>query len=133
MPMDELYVREAAGTVQEVETRLHLAVADHAFSILGMFDLQDKMVSKGIEFPRACRVYEVCNPAKAKAVLDQDMRVSTALPCRISLYEDQGRLQLAAILPTRLIGLFEADGAEQTAIEVEVIIKAIIDDAAAGA
>jgi len=37
----------------------------------------------------------ICQPQQAKKVLDQNMRVSTALPCRPSIYEENGKAMLA--------------------------------------
>jgi uncharacterized protein (DUF302 family) len=49
------------------------------------------MAGKGVELARECLIFEVCQPRQAKKVLDQDMSLSTALPCRISLYEEGGK------------------------------------------
>ena len=55
-----------------------------------MHDLRAKMTEKGVEFTRECRIYEVCNPQQAKKVLEKNMEISTALPRRISVYEEGG-------------------------------------------
>jgi uncharacterized protein (DUF302 family) len=44
------------------------------------------MKKKGVEFNDDCWIYEVCNPVQAKEVLAANGAVSTALPCRISVY-----------------------------------------------
>jgi uncharacterized protein (DUF302 family) len=48
------------------------------------------MAKKGVEFAQNCLINEVCQPQQAKKVLDQDMSISTALPSRISIYEEGG-------------------------------------------
>jgi uncharacterized protein (DUF302 family) len=40
------------------------------------------MAKKGVEFAHECLIFEVCQPQQAKKVLEQNMSVSTALPCR---------------------------------------------------
>jgi len=40
------------------------------------------MAKKGVKFASECLIFEVCQPQQAKKVLDQNMSVSTALPCR---------------------------------------------------
>jgi uncharacterized protein (DUF302 family) len=75
-------------------------------------------------------VFEVCNPHQAKEVLSRAMEISTALPCRISVYEEGGRTVLATLKPTILLGLFDAPGAAPAAQEVEDTIVKIMDEAA---
>lgn len=65
-----------------------------------------------------------------RAVLESDMCISTALPCRISLYEEDGRAKLASILPSAMLGMFGAGQLDAVASEVEDAIKGIVDEAA---
>jgi uncharacterized protein (DUF302 family) len=54
-------------------------------------DLRSKLREKGIDFNRDCFIYEVCNPQRAKKVLEVNAEISTALPCRISIYPEGSR------------------------------------------
>ena len=47
------------------------------------------MAKKRVEFGRECLIFEVCQPQQAKKVLEENMSISTVLPCRISLYEER--------------------------------------------
>lgn len=87
------------------------------------------MAEKGVEFGKACRVYEVCNPVQAKRVLDSDMSIATALPCRIAVYEEKGRIKGATMLPTQMLALFSLPDLAPVAQDVEEHIKAMIDEA----
>ena len=69
---------ETAKAVQESSLK-------HKFGVLTTYDLKAKMNEKGVAFDQECRVLEVCNPAQAARVLKQNMNVSLALPCRISV------------------------------------------------
>ena len=103
----------------------------HKLGLLGMHDLKQKIESKGLPFPRECRVFEVCNPAWAQAVLTQAIEVSTALPCRIAVYVEGGRTTLATIKPTALLGMFQLPGANDVARTVESELTQIINEVAA--
>jgi len=46
---------------------------------------------------RECLIFEVCRPQQAKKVLEENMSISTMLPCRISLYEEGGKTILASL------------------------------------
>ncbi len=88
-----LYVKETRGSAKEVVERIEKAAVDNQFGVLGVHNLKEKMAAKGVDFRRECLVVEVCNPAKAKRVLEADMAISTALPCRISVYEEAGKVR----------------------------------------
>ncbi len=127
--MTALYIREAGGTVDDVGKRLEAAVKAHQFGVLGVVDLQAKMKEKGVEFANACRIYDVCNPQRAKQVLEKDMSISTALPCRITVYEDAGKVKVATLLPTQVLGMLTAMDIGIVAQEVERAIVAMVDEA----
>jgi uncharacterized protein (DUF302 family) len=106
-------------------------VAHHGFGVLGVHDLKAKMAEKGVPFARACRIFEVCNPHQAKRVLETNLQISTALPCRISVYEEGGKARLATIRPTALIGLYDTPELRSVAGEVEDALVKIMAEAAA--
>lgn len=60
------------------------------------------------------------------------MSVSTALPCRISIYEEGGKTILATLKPTTLLALFDTPQLKDVAQEVEDTIARIMTEAAAG-
>ena len=116
-------------TVPEVVAALQLAVPAHHFGIMQVHNLKETMTKKGVEFTRDCLVFEVCQPQQAKKVLEQDMSISTALPCRISVYEEDGKTILATLKPTTLLAMFNAPQLEGAAQEVEDAIVAIMKQA----
>jgi uncharacterized protein (DUF302 family) len=130
MKSDYLITRTTAAALDSVCQSLPEIAQRHRFGVLGMHNLKEKMASKGVAFGRECRVFEVCNPHQAKEVLSRAMEISTALPCRISVYEEGGRTVLATLKPTILLGLFDAPGAAPAAQEVEDTIVKIMDEAA---
>lgn len=124
-----LYEKEAEGTVEEVVARLEQAAAEHGFGVLGQHDLKQKMKAKGVDFAPECRVLEVCNPLKAKTVLEADLSIANALPCRIAIYERDGAVVVSTLRPTRLLALFDRPELEPVAEEVEQTMLAMIDQA----
>ena len=127
--MNMLYVKESRDTVEAVGKRLEDAVKAHKFGVIGVIDLKGKMAEKGVAFGNACKIYEVCNPARAKQVLEKDMSIATALPCRIAVYEEKNSVKVATMLPTETLRLFAIPDIAPVAQEVEREIKAMIDEA----
>lgn len=124
-----LYVREATRSMDGVARKLQEAAAANKFGVLAVHDLKQKMNDKGVEFERECRIFEVCNPKKAKAVLETDMSISNALPCRISVYEEGGKVKVSTLKPTAVLSLFGRPELEPVAREVEEAMVRIIDAA----
>ena len=98
-----LYVTETTKDVVTAARDLEAAVKRNKFGVLHVHDLQRTLKEKGVDFPNACRILEVCNPHRATQVLAADMSVNMALPCRISVYQEGGKTKIGMIRPTALL------------------------------
>lgn len=117
-------------TLEEIERSLLESAARHKFGIIAIHDLKQTLASKGVDLDQECRVYEVCNPQQAKKVLDASGAVSTALPCRVSVYGKPGHFALATLRPTQLMKGFDVPGVETVAEEVEQVLEEMMMEAA---
>ncbi|HEV2323230.1 MAG TPA: DUF302 domain-containing protein [Terracidiphilus sp.] len=124
------YSKHSSRSAAEVEARLRDAAARHKFGILGVQDLEQLLKSKGFELGRRCRIFDVCNPQAASKALTLEMRISTVLPCRISIFGDSEGCTLATVKPTDLLRSTGLSGVEQLAAEIEREIISIIEEAA---
>jgi uncharacterized protein (DUF302 family) len=120
-------------TVTDAVPALQAAVEANHFGVMHVHNLKETMAKKGVEFARECLIFEVCQPQQAKKVLDENMSVSTALPCRISIYTESGKTILAALKPTTLLALFNTPQLAGVAQEVENTMVKIMKEAANGA
>jgi len=124
-----IFQLRSGKTISEIDEALRESAARHKFGVIAVHDLQQTMNNKGVDLATACLVYEVCNPQKAKAVLEADGALSAALPCRISVYEAADGMHLATILPTALMKMFDSAALEPVAREVEEVVMAMMLDA----
>jgi len=124
-----VHIVESTKPLARLVADLESAIAQHKFGVLGVHDLKAKMAEKGVPFTRECRIFEVCNPHQAKRVLEANLEISTALPCRISVYEEGGTTRLATIRPTALISLYPNPELRGVAEEVEATLTKIMSDA----
>jgi len=69
-------------------------------------------------------------PAAAKKVLDTNVRIGTALPCRVSIYTDGGDVVLETLKPTAMLAMFGEPTLDGTAREIETAIEAMMGAAA---
>ena len=118
-------------SVSETAAAVQAAVEANHFGVMQVNNLKETMIKKGVEFAHECLIFEVCQPQQAKKVLDQNMSVSTALPCRISVYEENGKTVLATLKPTILLAMFNVPQLEPVAQEVEDTLVKIMKEAAA--
>lgn len=110
----------------EVCQALEEAVPAHKFGIVATHDLKATMNKKGVAFDAEVKVYEICNPMKAKAVLLEDMDLSTVLPCRISVFEKDGKTHIGMMNPTAMLKMLNpstslqaiAEEVEKTSLEI---------------
>jgi uncharacterized protein (DUF302 family) len=124
------YAVESEKTVEEATEALNAAVARHKFGVLHTYDLQETLKNKGFELPHACRILEICNPGQAMKVLSEDMGMNIALPCRVSVYEENGKTVIAMARPTALLtALSDAPALKAVADEVEAAMISMIDEA----
>jgi uncharacterized protein (DUF302 family) len=123
---------ETTKSLEKLREDLPRACAAHKFGVLGVHDLKAKLKEKGVDYDGECLVFEVCNPQQAKKVLQANPDVSTALPCRISVYRAlDGRTRISTLKPTELISAFGTKELHGVALEVEAALDAIMREASA--
>ena len=124
-------ILDTAKAFEQACADLRAAVASHGFGLLTVHDLAATLRSKNINFAENCRVFEVCNPKQAAKVLELDMALSMALPCRITVYTEAGQTRIGMIRPMEMLrdlsGVPELMGIAQ---EIESTMTAVILEAA---
>jgi uncharacterized protein (DUF302 family) len=126
-----LITMETTKSVEDAGRDLEAAAVRHRFGVMGVHNLREAMRSKGVDFAGTCLVYEVCNPHQAKKVLEAHPEISTALPCRISVYKEGGKVKLCTIRPSILVKQYNAPDLDEVAADVEDVLTAIMREAAA--
>jgi uncharacterized protein (DUF302 family) len=121
-----LYVQEVTGSIDDIVGKIEQIAKDNNFGVLDIHDLKKKMAAKGVDFAPECRIIEICNPNLAKEVLENNMVISTVLPCRISVYEEDGKVKIATIRPTYLLDFFNSPALKSVAQSIEEMIIKII-------
>jgi uncharacterized protein (DUF302 family) len=124
------YIVESNKSFEQAATDLEAAVKRNEFGVLHIHDLGATLRSKGIAFAENCKVFEVCNPGQAGKVLSTDMRLNMALPCRISVYTEQGKTRIGMIKPIPMLAALSQDASlVKVAQEVEAKTKKMIEEA----
>lgn len=121
---------QSRKSIEAIERDLQVSAARHQFGVLAIHNLKEIMGKKGVELAQECRIYEICNPHQAKKVLDAESALSTALPCRISVYGGPEEYTLATMKPSELMKAFGNPAIEPVAREVEEVLAQMMQDAA---
>ena len=124
------HIVESNKSFEQAATDLEAAVKRNEFGVLHIHDLGNTLRGKGIDFVEQCRIFEVCNPVQASKVLSTDMRLNMALPCRISVYTEQGKTKIGMIKPEPMLAALSQDASlVKVAQEVEAKTKKMIAEA----
>jgi uncharacterized protein (DUF302 family) len=124
------YIVETNKSFSQAAIDLDSAVKRNGFGVLHVHDLGATLRSKGITFDEECKVFEVCNPAQAAKVLATDMRLNMALPCRISVFTEQGKTKIGLIKPVQMLSALSQDASlMQVAKDVEQKTMQMVDEA----
>lgn len=124
------YIVDTDKPFAQAASDLDEAVKRNGFGVLHIHDLAATLRSKGFPFEEECRVFEVCNPAQASKVLATDMRLNMALPCRISVYTEQGKTRIGLIRPEPMLASLSDDaGLAEIAKEVEAKTIQMVNEA----
>jgi len=92
--------------IYKITTEVPLAqvkeeLANHSkesgFGVLGSYEFKKILEAKGNPIDKDITVYELCNPVAAQGALSLIPEISVYLPCRLSVYEENGKTVLATI------------------------------------
>lgn len=127
--MDFYYSVVTEKTVDEAVHALEESLQAHQFGVLWKLDLSSKLQEKGVDFRIPYRILEVCNPHEAKKVLTQNLLVGYFLPCKIVVYEQNGKTHIGLPKPSQLMDIIGDSTLSSIAQDVETSLVQAIDAA----
>ena len=126
--MPAVIAAESPYTVEETIENLKAAITDQNFTLIRTDYVEHGFVEEGKENKKQV-VLHFCNFNFLFQALAIDPRVGVFLPCRVTVTEQDGKVQVATINPMRLSGLFNNDELKEACREMTGIYEAIIEDA----
>jgi len=123
------YTVQTDKTVDEAVKSLEESLNRRKFGILWSLDIPATLQSKGVDYTKAYRVLEVCNPVKAKEILTETDVVGYFLPCKIAVYDDNGTTKIGLPKPTVLMELVNNPSLRPIAEEVEKSLIEAVNEA----
>ena len=114
-----LHVVDSSKSVADAQAAFEAAAQKRKFGVLHTYDLKQTLAGKGFTLEPEVRVLEVCSPPHAHRVLTSEIAMNMALPCRVSIWQDQGRTKVGMVLPTAMLKVM-TDSKELAEIADEV-------------
>ncbi|MGN7471541.1 DUF302 domain-containing protein [Brevibacillus sp. SAFN-007a] len=124
------YTAETTTSVQNAIAALETSLKEEQFGVLWRFNLREKLKEKGFDFEREYVVLEVCNPAEANRVISENVLAGYFLPCKIVVYEADGKTKIGMPKPTAFMNMLEDDALMGIAADVEARLMKCINRAA---
>ncbi len=121
------YIENSNKNVDEVVKTIEEKISNYQFGVLHIHNVKETLTSKGLEFKNECRILDICKPSVAQEVLSRDMSISSMMPCKISVYEDNGQTFIAMNSIVQMIDDLNPDFIE-IAQEVQETLLQLIQD-----
>ena len=105
-----IYKTQTTYPIDTVKAQLEEKAKAMGFGVIGSYEFKKILQNKGFEIEKDITVYELCNPAAAHSALTELSEISVYLPCRLSIYHENGVTVLATIGIEDIIDATQLDG-----------------------
>lgn len=114
--------------LEETVANLKQAITDQNFTLIRTDYLEHGLVAEGKENKKQV-VLHFCNFGFLFEALAIDPRVGMFLPCRVTVIEKNGKVQLSTVNPKRLSELFNNRELDDSCQQMYEVYKALLEDA----
>jgi len=104
-----IYTTKIKIDINTIKNEMEDKAKTIGFGVLHTYDFKQILHTKGFPIKKEITVFELCNPPGAQQALSQISAISVYLPCRISLYEENGQTTLATIGFEDILASVEVD------------------------
>jgi|SRR3989338_1873710 len=96
------------------------------FRVLYIHDVTKTLAEKGFTI-EPFKIIEICNAKNAYNALRADVKIGLCLPCKINVYQKDGKTYISGMRPIILPQFFPNANLGNLPTEVDTIIRDIID------
>jgi len=104
-----IYTVTTSTDLETVKSELEAKAKEVGFGVLNSYAFKRILEEKGYPIEKDITVFELCNPAGAQQALTYLSEISVYLPCRISVYQENGVTVLSTIGLEEIVKTFDVD------------------------
>ena len=124
--MDFDYTVTTEKTFDEAVQAVEQETKTVGFRVLYIHDVAATLKEKSFEI-EPLKIIEICNAKSAYAVLQADVKIGLCLPCKINVYQKDGKTYISGMRPMIIPQFFPQANLGTLPKEVDTIIWGIID------
>ena len=124
--MDFDYTVTTKKSFDEAVAMVEKETKTAGFRVLYVHDVSATLKEKDLKI-EPFKIIEICNAKSAYAVLQADIKIGLCLPCKINVYQKDGQTYISGMRPIILSQFFPKANLGNLPIEVDAIIRGIID------
>lgn len=128
MNMEFALTKTTAKSMNEVVAAFEKIVPEHQFRILHTHDVQATLAEKGLQRD-PLKIIEICNSGFAHKALQINMDVALFMPCRFTVYTENGKTVVSLGKPTIISQILPQVEFKALAEDVENRLVAIMNEA----
>ncbi len=78
-------------SIEKISSKMQQECENHKFALLQTYVYHEIVAAKGFPIKRKVFIYEICQAKTASLMLKDNPHFSVFMPCKITLYEDNGK------------------------------------------
>ena len=118
-----IYTTQTTQHIDIVKKELEEKAKAAGFGVLNIYDFKKILESKGFPIEKDITVFELCNAQGAQQALSEIAAISVYLPCRLSVYEEEGVTTLSTIGFEDMLSAVEVD--DQFKADMKIVFENI--------
>ena len=122
---DFVYIVETDKSFDEAVVSVLKTAESFGWALFNVYDIRERLAAKGFE-QEPLKIIEICSGKYANAFLNKNKLISLCMPCKINVFEENGKVKIAGMNPIIMPEFFKEIKKEE-AEEVEKVIKEIIN------
>ncbi len=124
--MDFDYTVTTQKSFDEAVKTVELETKNAGFRVLYVHDITQTLAEKGFQI-EPFKIIEICNAKSAYTVLKADIKIGLCLPCKINVYQKDGKTYISGMKPVILSQFFPNADLGNLPGEIDLIIRGIIN------
>ncbi|OGK23960.1 hypothetical protein A3A46_03625 [Candidatus Roizmanbacteria bacterium RIFCSPLOWO2_01_FULL_37_13] len=124
--MDFDYTVTTEKSFEDAVAKIEQETKKAGFRVLYVHDVTETLKEKGFII-KPFKIIEICNAKNAYNALQADIKIGLCLPCKINIYQKDGKTYISGMRPIVLSQFFPKADLGNLPAEVDKIIRGIID------